>query len=271
MNDAMLVKRIIKQAAIIKDQIIVIKLPTIIIDNEKLLTNFAQNVQLLNLSGARVVIVHEYESVVADRLREWSGVQNLETSHFGQDKLSEFVEMIISGRINRDIVTKLCANAVQAVGISGKDGHLVIAKKSKVVTKKPTGIYDASYVGEPMLVNPEILLSYNGSDITFVVSPIACNEKGRTVIMDSDSTVSMIAASVGADHLIMLGDEDFLTRNEIKVSDEAGLQKIIENSSEVLADCQAIRAARYALKHAECFVHFSDATKIDALLLSLFG
>ena len=122
-------------------------------------------------------------------------------------KLTELIEMIISGRINRDVTSRLCAHDVQAMGLSGKDSHSIIAKKSNTAKN--------SYKGEPLLVNPEILLANDRNNILSVISPIACNEKARTIILDTNLTASMVAASVGADRLIMLEEDNYLTKNDI--------------------------------------------------------
>lgn len=258
----MLIKKTLSQANKIKNQIIVIKLSDIIISNEALLTNFAENINLLHANGVRIFIVHEYENIVKIKLQEISDARGVEYSHFGQDKLAELVEMIISGRINRDIITKLCAHAVHAIGMSGKDNHSIIAKKS--TTKTP------SYKGEPMLVNPEILLTNDSNNIVSVISPVALNEKGRTIILDTSLTASMIATSIGADHLIILSEESHLTQNDITINSILELKNIVENTSELEDNMPEIIAAKSALQHSECLIHFFNANIKDILLLKLF-
>lgn len=262
-NDATLIKKVLKQAALIKDQHIVIKLSDIIIADNVLLNNFAESIHILCASGARIFIVHEYEGIVKIKLQEMSDVHGSKYSYFSQNKLTELIEMIISGRINRDITSRLCAHDVQAIGLSGKDSHSIVAKKSNTAKN--------SYKGEPLLVNPEILLANDKNNIVLVISPIACNEKGRTIILDTNLTASMVAASVGADRLIMLEEDNYLTKNDITVSNLSELNNMINGIGELENNISEINAAKYALQHAECLIHFFNARVKDILLLKLFA
>lgn len=261
-NNARLIKNVLKQVTLIKDQNIVIKLSDIIVADRDLLTNFAENIYILCASGARIFIVHEYERIVKTKLQEMSDTHGNNYSYFSQNNLAELIEMIISGRINRDIITKLCAHEVQAVGLSGKDSQSIIAKKSNTAKN--------SYKGEPMLVNPEILLTNDNNNIVSVISPIACNKKGRTVILDTNITASMIAASIGADHLIMLEEDNYLTKNDITISSISELNNLLDNTNELQNIISELDATKYALQNTGCLVHFFSARTKDILLLKLF-
>lgn len=261
--DSDLIKQVLEQASAIKDQIIVIKLSDIIIANEILLTNFAENVSLLYASGARICIVHEYAAIVETKIQEFSKDSGFEHSHFGQDKQADLIEMIISGRINRDIVAKLCAHSVQVVGLSGKDNSSIVATKSKTITNP--------YQGDIHFINPDILLDNDSNEIVSVVSPIGCNEKGRTIILDASLTASRVAAAIGADYLIMFGAENYFSKNDLIVSDLPELQNILENTSEVDINSPEMKATKYAVQNAECSVYFLDANRQDELILKLFS
>jgi acetylglutamate kinase len=261
-NNATLIKSVLKQAVLIKNQNIVIKLSDIIVADRELLTNFAENIHILCTSGSRIFIVHEYERIVKTKLQEMSDTHGNNYSYFSQNNLAELIEMIISGRINRDIITKLCKHEVQAVGLSGKDNNSIIAKKANTAKN--------SYKGEPLLVNPEILLTNDSNNIVSVISPIACNEKGRTVILDTNLTASMIAASIGADHLIMLEEDNYLTKNDITISSISELNNLLDNNDELHHIISELDATKYALQHAGCLVRFFSARTKDILLLKLF-
>ena len=149
MIDSTVTKKILEKVAKIKDQLFVIKLSEIIISNKNLLTNFAYNISLLSDNGIRLIIVFEYENIVNTRLQEIAGSKEVDYSCFGQERLSELAEMIISGSINSYIVSQLCSYSVQTVGLSGKDNNTLIAKKPSATAR--------SYIGEAILVNPELL------------------------------------------------------------------------------------------------------------------
>lgn len=258
--DPALIKRVLEQISAIKDQMIVIKLSDIIISDEILLTNFAENVNLLCESGARIFIVHEYDAIVEDKIKEFEQLPGLSNSYFGQDKKAELVEMIISGRINRNITAKLCANSVQAVGLSGKDNNSILAIKS-----------NNTYKGDIQVINPDILLTNDANNLVSVLSPVACNEKGRTVILDSSMTASMLAMAIGADHLIMMSDDNYFSKNDIIIRDLPELHSILENTSEVDANSPDLRATKFALQNAECSVYFLNANNKDELILKFFS
>ncbi|MDP4832392.1 MAG: hypothetical protein NWP91_00085 [Rickettsiaceae bacterium] len=262
-NDAIFIKKVLKQAALIQDQLIVIKLSDLIIANKVLLNNFAASVNILSASGARIFIVHEYEKIVESKLQELSDIHGSNYSYFIQHKLTELIEMIISGRINRDITAKLCKHGVQAVGLSGKDSHSIIAKKSISTIN--------SYKGEPLLVNPEILLTNDSNNIVSVISPIACNEKGKTIILDTNLTASMVAASIGADHLIMLEKDNYLTKNNITLNSITELNSMLKSTTGLERYISEINAAKYVLQHAECLIHFFNASAKDIILLKFFA
>ena len=116
----------------------------------------------------------------------------------------------MDGKINSKIVTTFIKNGGKAVGISGKDGLLVIARKKKV--KKKEGekekIIDLGFVGETEFVNPDILRILLDNDFIPVVSPIATDLEGNTYNLNADLVAGDIAAALKAKKLIMLTDVD---------------------------------------------------------------
>ncbi len=263
-EDAALIKKALRQAALIKDQIIVIKLSEHVISDTDLLNNFAENIFLLKNAGARIIIVHEYENIVESKLKEISSASGIERSRFGKDKLSDLVEMIISGRINRDIITKLCEYSVQAIGISGKDNQSITSTKfdsSSSLSEKNI-----------ILINPETLMINDENDIVSVVSPITYDDVKKTIILDASLTASAIASAIGADHLIMMSDKNYFTENNLTISDLLEWQHVTTNNLNINLSSPEIKAVQSLFSHNGdgCLVHFCDATIQDSLLLKMF-
>jgi acetylglutamate kinase len=120
------------------------------------------------------------------------------------------VEMVLSGSINKAIVASIQRAGGKAVGISGKDGNLLIAKKLELVKEDPrTGqaiAYDLGFVGDPDRVNPSILSTIIHSDAIPVIAPIGVGEDGETYNVNADMAAGAIAAAVQAKRLLLLTD-----------------------------------------------------------------
>jgi acetylglutamate kinase len=120
------------------------------------------------------------------------------------------VEMVLSGSINKAIVASIHRAGGKAVGISGKDGNLLIAKKLELIKEDPrTGqniAYDLGFVGDPDRVNPSILSTIIHSDAIPVIAPIGVGEDGATYNVNADMAAGAIAAAVQAKRLLLLTD-----------------------------------------------------------------
>jgi acetylglutamate kinase len=261
-KDIALIKKVLQKVNLIRDQIIVIKLSDIVISDNNLLNNFADNIFLLQNAGARIVIVHDYENIVKRKLAEFSGIHETEYSRFRKDKLSDLAEMIISGRINRDIVSKLCEYSIQAIGLSGKDNQSITATKCNGSSN--------FFEGKITSINPEAFIINDENSIVSVISPVAYDETSKTILLDANSLAAAIASAIGADHLIIMSDKHDLTENQIKLSEYSEMQHFIKNRS-ITSDSPEIIAAEYAMQNAGCLTHFCDAKIQDILLLKMFS
>ena len=138
--------------------------------------------------------------------------------------------MVLAGAINKQIVTALNAAGGTAVGLSGKDGDLLVAKKTRSKAKDPTSNVEKAvnlgFVGTPQKVNSHILDVMLASDIIPVIAPIATSANGQTLNVNADTAAGAIAAALGAERLLMLTDVD-------GVKDKKG--KLIERLSKAQA------------------------------------
>jgi acetylglutamate kinase len=192
---------------------------------------------------------------------------NPQISHYQKDQI---IEMVLSGHINKHIVAKLCDNGCFAVGISGKDGNLMQAKKSKLFYKRAIdqGVIDINFISEPIVVNAEILLSFEDSNIIPVISPIANDENGRTHLLDINLTASVIASSLGADHLILPQDEYISSNQDLIIQDAQVLRHMLQIEDN--KPSSLLRSALYALENNTNCVHLIDASIYDSVLSSIF-
>ena len=179
-------------------KIVVIKYGGAAMIEEHLKHDFAQDIVLLQSLGMLPVIVHgggQEVSKAMERLgQKVSFIDGLRVTSSENMKVAE---MVLSGTINKEIITHLNTFGGKAVGVSGKDGHLIEA------IKKPqkSGI-DLGFVGEIKNVNPELLLVLLKQGFLPVVSPIGLGKDGITYNINADTTASRIAVSLAAHKII---------------------------------------------------------------------
>lgn len=266
------IKDILSRSGEIKDQVIVIKLPSVVISNDALLTSFSENVHLISTCGAKVAIVHDHTNLVSDTLKLIGFDEKLIDNIIVVDhKSAQIIEMVISGYINKLIVSKLSNLGCLAVGISGKDGNLIQAKKTKLVHKKDNSkVIDVGFVSEPVMFNPEILFNFEENNIIPVISPIASDLNGCTHILDVNTTASIVSFALDADHLMFLDDETIFKENYARIYDIQPLQKMQNKQKQNPKTLSIIRAAISSLENGNNCVHFVNAENPDSLLLSIF-
>lgn len=172
---------------------------------------FARDVVLLKQIGIQPVVVHGGGPQIAamlERLKiQSSFVDGLRVT---DKETVEIVEMVLAGAINKQIVTAINSVGGTAIGLSGKDGQLIQAKKLTRTKKDPESnieqVLDLGYVGEPTQVNPEVLHSFRNSDIIPVIAPIGVGEDGQTYNINADTAAGAIAGALQAAKLVMLTD-----------------------------------------------------------------
>ncbi|WP_341749660.1 acetylglutamate kinase [Candidatus Tisiphia endosymbiont of Sialis lutaria] len=272
-KDTALIKDIIRRSSEVRDQVMVFKLPSLIIDDDKLLTSFAEVIQLLDSCGIKIFIVHDHTNLVNDTLKlfgcDQKFIDNIKVADY---KSSQIMEMVLSGYINKRIVSKLCSLGCYAIGISCKDANLIQAKKSKLLHKRDTNkdVIDIGFISEPVIVNPEILINFEDSNIIPVIAPVASDEKGNTHLLDVNMTASIIASSLDADHLVLLYDGvEFTGGKYIRVQDVDVLKEMLNEAVEP-KKVDLIGTALSAIQNNTDCVHFLDAAFPDSILLSMF-
>ena len=179
--------------------------------DEELGAEFARDIVLLKQAGLNPIVVHGGGPQIGAMLTrlgiksEFSGGLRI------TDKATvEIVEMVLAGSINKQIVAQLNQAGGRAVGLCGKDGNLVVARKVEQKIHDPESniekILDLGFVGEPEKINPEILTVIQKSDIIPVIAPIGVSRDGHTYNINADTVAGAIAAAMGAARLLLLTD-----------------------------------------------------------------
>jgi acetylglutamate kinase len=178
---------------------------------EHLARDFARDIVLLKQVGINPVVVHgggPQIKAMLDRLQiESRFVDGLRVTDAAT---VEVVEMVLAGRINKEIVTAIQAAGGKAVGICGKDARLIRARPVRRTRKLPDSAIeeaiDLGFVGEPEEIDRTILDVLAGSEIIPVVAPIGTGPGGETYNINADTAAGAIAAAVRARRLLMLTD-----------------------------------------------------------------
>ncbi len=178
---------------------------------EALAREFARDIVLLKQVGINPVVVHgggPQIKAMLDRLRIRS--EFVDGLRVTDAATVEVVEMVLAGRINKEIVSAIQEAGGKAVGICGKDARLIRARRITRRRRDPESnierIVDLGYVGEPEAVDRTVLDVLAGSEIIPVVAPIGAGPEGETYNINADVAAGAIAAAVGARRLLMLTD-----------------------------------------------------------------
>jgi acetylglutamate kinase len=193
------------------DQIIVVKFGGHAMVDPKLSQQFARDMVMLKVCGLNPVVVHGGGPQI-NKMLDKLAVKPVfrEGLRVTDDETMEIVEMVLSGSINKSIVASIQQAGGRAVGVSGKDGSLLIAerltkKKTDPVTGEVTTI-DFGHVGEPARINIEILQTIMKSDAIPVIAPIGVGWDGDTYNVNADTAAGAIAIALNAKRLLLLTD-----------------------------------------------------------------
>jgi acetylglutamate kinase len=191
-------------------QVVLVKFGGHAIGNADLATAFAQDIVLLKQSGVNPIVVHGGGPQIAGMLQRLQLKSEFVHGLRVTDKPTvEVVEMVLAGLINKDIVTAINRQGGKAVGISGKDANLMIARKITEMPDPQSNLMqavDIGYVGDPAEVNPHILEVISKSDLIPVIAPVGISREGDTLNINADTFASALAARMKAKRLLLLTD-----------------------------------------------------------------
>lgn len=222
---------------------------------EELAISFAQDIVLLKKVGIHPVVVHgggpqigrmlsrlDIRSEFVDGLR----VTDAETA--------EIAEMVLAGSINKQVVASINRAGGTAIGLSGKDAHLVTARKLTRTSRDPDSnierVIDLGFVGEPDIVDPSILHQMRESNVIPVIAPVAADAVGQTYNINADTMAGAIAGAVQASRLFLL-------------TDVAG---VLDRDKNLLTD---LTPARINALIADSTIHGGMIPKIETCLTAL--
>lgn len=246
--------------------------------DSSLAENFAKDVVLLKQVGINPMVVHGGGPQIAKMLERL----NIESSFIDGLRVTdaaaiEVVEMVLSGTINKQIVSTINAAGGTAVGLSGKDGKLLEARRLVLPDSGADGAgenpTDLGFVGEPAQVNIGVLQSFEKSNIIPVVAPIGVGPTGETYNINADTAAGAIASAMSAAKLIMLTDVAGVLDEKgelISTLDAAQTEALLNGDSIKGGMIPKLKTCLAALKdHCEA-AHILDGRIPHSLLLEIF-
>jgi len=179
--------------------------------NAQAARDFAEDIVLLKAVGINPVVVHGGGPQIGEMLAKL-GVEStfVDGLRVTDEATAKVAEMVLSGAINKELVGWLSSAGGKALGLSGKDGGLVTARKVERTTRDPESliesVVDLGFVGEPAHVDTSVIDTAVAAGMIPVIAPIAGGEDGATYNINADTMAGAIAAALGAARLFLLTD-----------------------------------------------------------------
>jgi len=246
--------------------------------NDRTAETFARDIVILKTVGINPVVVHgggPQIGAMLERLKiQSSFVDGLRVT---DAPAVEIVEMVLSGSINKQIVTALNQAGGTAIGISGKDGNLIEAQQLRRTKKDPYSnierVLDLGFVGEPTKINPQAILNIVASGMIPVIAPIGMGPNGETYNINADTAAGAIAAALGATKLMMLTDvAGILTKDKQLISsiDAAEIDGLLADGTITGGMIPKVETCVNALKAGVQQAHILDGRIPHVLLIETF-
>ena len=206
------------------DSIIVIKYGGHAMKDTKSIKSFCEDIALLKQSGLKPVIVHGGGPQIGNMLEKLGIETKFESGmRITDEKTLEIVEMVLCGGINKEIASNINNCGCKAVGLSGKDASMIIAKKHDGKIKDESNIekiVDLGFVGIPEKINTDIIEILTSNDFIPVIAPLGISEDGKTFNINADTVAGAIAHSLNAKRLLVLTDVEGVKDNQNNVIEE---------------------------------------------------
>jgi acetylglutamate kinase len=189
------------------EAVVVVKYGGHAMGDEETARNFARDMVLLEQSGVNPIVVHGGGPQIGVMLKKLGIKSEFADGLRITDKATvEVVEMVLAGAINKQIVGFINNEGGHAIGLCGKDGNLVTAKKMQKAEQDGRPPVDYGFVGEPEKVDSTVLEQVLGRELIPVLAPIALGAEGETFNVNADTFAGAIAGAVGAKRLLLLTD-----------------------------------------------------------------
>lgn len=244
---------------------------------EELKGSFAKDIVMLNYIGICTVIVHGGGPKIS-AIMEKMGKKPvfIQGQRVTDEETMDIVEMVLGGLVNKEIVSLINSHGGKAVGLSGKDGDLIKAKRKvigKTVETGGNGIIDIGFVGEVTNVDPQILVSLKKDGFIPIISPVGAGPDGETLNINADYVAAAIASALKAEKLILLTDVPGIidvNKRIISSLTKQKVRKLIKEGTITGGMLPKVQACLNAIKGGAIKTHIVDGRVPHCLLLEIF-
>lgn len=246
--------------------------------DDKLKKDFANDIILLKYIGLNPVVVHGGGPQINKTLQAMGITSRfVRGMRYTDDETMDVVEMVLGGKVNKEIVSRINRQGGRAVGLTGKDGGMITAEKMTIYqytdADKPPEIIDPGMVGTVSAINADIIHTLAGRGFIPIIAPVGVGVEGETYNINADLVASKIASALKAERLILLTDVDGLLgpdSNLISSVDSSTINKMIESGDIKGGMIPKMECAMDVLRHGVEKAHIINGTRSHALLLELF-
>jgi acetylglutamate kinase len=260
------------------EAIIVVKYGGHAMGEEHLAREFARDIVLLEQTAINPIVVHGGGPQIEAMLKK-VGVQSQYAAglRITDAKTLEIVEMVLAGSINKQMVGYINEAGGKAIGLCGKDGNMVVARKLTRTVVDPDSaieqVIDLGYVGEPEKVDTTVLTQILGRELIPVLAPVAAAANGGTFNVNADTFAGAIAGALGAKRLLLLTDVPGVldkSKNLIKDLSVDDARRLIADGTISGGMIPKVETCIDALDHGVEAVVILDGKVRHAVLLELF-
>ncbi|MBU0968604.1 MAG: acetylglutamate kinase [Proteobacteria bacterium] len=246
--------------------------------DEELKKNFALDIILMKYIGINPIVVHGGGPQINKFLQKMNIQSNyIQGMRVTDGETMDVVEMVLVGKVNKEIVGLINFHGGKAIGLSGRDGDLIKARKMQVMKSMaenaPPELIDLGRVGEVTQVNPEVLNTLDSKDFIPVIAPVGVGEDGGSYNINADLVAGAVASHMKAEKLILLTDVEGVLDREGKLvasmtSREA--DEMIASGVAVGGMIPKIKCCQDALAQGVGKAHIVDGRLKHAILLEMF-
>ncbi len=262
------------------DSIMVIKVGGHAMVDPGLMEDIVQDVVLLRYVGIHPIIVHGGGPEITQKMEQMGKKSEFVAGlRITDDETMEIARMVLVGNINTRIVSAIGTYGGKGLGLSGKDGRLIMARKKalqRVTVEGREHDVDLGWVGDVEIINPEILIMAAGKGYIPVVAPIAVDEHGNSLNINADTVAGDIAAAMRAKKLILMTDVPGVLQDPADESTRISRIKL-ENIEDMIGDgtiaggmIPKVLSAASAVEKGVEKIHIIDGSKSHSILLELF-
>jgi len=245
---------------------------------ETLKRNFALDIILMKYVGLNPIVVHGGGPQIGELLRKLSiDSKFVDGMRVTDQQTMDAVEMVLVGKVNKEIVNLINRNGGSAVGLSGKDGGLITAKKMTYMKERggdqPPEIIDVGMVGEITAVNDHVLKTLIQSEFIPIIAPVGAGEAGETYNINADLVAGRIASALKARKLVLLTDTQGIldAKGRLVSSLKAGeARRLIADQIVKGGMIPKVNCCLEALGQGVGKTHIIDGREEHAILLEIF-